>query len=271
MLDVADTLSFFPSMQLLLSKEKAEWLEVPAPMGPDCNDGSAISLNVELPGGPPSPFSDEDTLSTATSDQDEERIFSDVSTEAETDSSASCTSDCCQPSEKLSTRVSLIQRPTYRDQVLAYLGYASYFCDCDADFHVASRTMDNIFRYVISRIPRLLVRARAAGCMTVQCFLASDALSEEEHARLWRALKYNNVNQEGKITVDVIRNAICDAENDNDLDHGGREGEHIELLGGKVWKTPLETEVTLRGWNHFYRFVSLASQSQPSAQADTRC
>ena len=261
-MDLADPLLFLPCTQLLLSREKAEWLEVPLPMGPDCNDGPAISPHLELPGGPTSPFSDEDTLSTATSDPDEERIFSDVSTEAETDSAASCTSDCCQPSEKPSTRVALIQRPTYRDQVLAYLSYSTYFCDCDAEFRVASQTMDNIFRYVISRIPRLLVRARAAGCTTVQCFLASDALSEEEHARLWRAFKYNNVNQEGKITVDVIRNAICDAENEDDLDYCGREGERIELLGGKVWKTPLETELTLRGWNHFYRFVSLASKGR---------
>ena len=185
------------------------------------------------------------SFSEASSDT-EENVFSDASTE--TASSVSCTSECCQtPPPEVS------KAPSHRQKVLAYLGYATCFPEDSRDRELASKIIDNIFRYIISRIPRLLVRARQAGCTTVECFLTSAELEDEDYARLWRALKYSNLYQEGKITVEVIRSAICNAENSITE----RKGPFIELLGGKVWKASLDVELSTEGYDHFYRFVSL--------------
>ena len=111
--------------------------------------------------------------------------------------------------------------------------------------------LDNLFRFVISRIPRVLLRARHAQCDSVRAFIESDALEEEEYARLWRALKYTNINQEGKITVEIIRNAICDSE----IEGIQRQGAYVEILGDRVWKAPLASEMSVDGWDSLYRFV----------------
>lgn len=121
--------------------------------------------------------------------------------------------------------------------------------------------MDRVFRYTISRIPSLLVRAKSANCPSVMCFLESKNLQENEYARLWRGLKYNNVHAEGKLSVNAIRNAMYDAENE-DREH---TGPGLDLLGGKVWKEPVLGDLSRRAWDHFYRFVSaLKPASSPS-------
>lgn len=237
-------------LQLLVKKEQADWLDIPSTPGPLCQDEPAIlsgfqpALDVE-----PVASSEDSSDIGSIGDDGQDTVFSDVSSSS---SSVSCTSECCAPPSPAAGK--LIKIPTHREKVLAYLGYATYFANAEegTDYSLASKTMDSIFRFVISRIPRLLVRARAAGCASVQCFLASDELAEEDFARLWRALKYNNVHQEGKLTVQTVRNAISDAENE---DKQGRKGPHIELLGGKVWKVPLDTELSAAGYDHFYRFV----------------
>lgn len=70
-----------------------------------------------------------------------------------------------------------------------------------------------------------------SGGSQTQSFLASGQLEEDDYARMWRALKYTNLNQEGKANSQVVRNPICDAEN-QDFDE--RKGQFIELLGGKL-------------------------------------
>lgn len=231
-------------MQLLLRKEDAEWLNSPAPADPQCSETVPLLPATLLNAGETSLATNDEAASEASSESDD-NIFSDVSTES--NASESCASDCCceAPTPK-QPRVR-----TKRERLLAYLDYGAAFEKAD-ESTFARNVIDNIFRYTISRVPRLLVRARTSGCTSVNTFVASESLNEEECERLWRALKYNNAQQEGKITVDVIRNAICDAENEQE----DRTGAFIDLLGGKVYKSPLDKELSDVGWNHFYCFVS---------------
>lgn len=182
----------------------------------------------------------QDTASSRDAD-DAEDVFSDV--ESRSGSSDTCTSHCCEKAAS--------NPPTYRDRVLAYLDYHTYFTE-DEDKVFATKYMDNILRYTISRTPSLLVRAKNASCPSVSCFLNSEDLQEPEFARLWRGLKYNNVHPEGKLSVNTIRDALCDAEGSDNT----RKGAYIELLGSKVWKDSLKIDLSRRAWDHFYRFVS---------------
>lgn len=197
-------------------------------------------------------------------DNDQDGVFSDVS--AETDSSISCTSDCCQ-----SAVMNEAKPPTTLDRLLAYLNFPFLFDGSLSEAVLAASFIDNLFRYVISRIPRLLVRARSSEHASVRDFLTCEALHEDDHGRLWRAMKYNNIHQEGKMTVGTIRNAICDAEQ-GDMQ---RDGACIDLLGGKVWKTASTCDLSDDGWNLFYRFVSahvIASQEITAyAPVQTSC
>lgn len=238
--------------QLLKQNEQAGWLDRHIPVDPICDDAapavpSKISLEPVSLAASPSLLDISDSIEdiassmSASQDETEEELFSDV--EDESASSTSCSSACCETVPPLPV--------TYRTRVLAYLDFASYFTD-EADKSFATTYMDNIFRYVISRIPSLLIRARSANCPSVVCFLESDHLQEAEFGRLWRGLKYNNVHAEGKVSVDSVRNALCDAENDTRT----RSGAYIDLLGGKVWKDPASDDLSRRAWDHFYRFVS---------------
>jgi hypothetical protein len=219
-------------------------------MDPICDDAvpncsSKPSLEPISPATSPSilDISDsiEDTASSASQGEAEEELFSDV--ENGSASSNSCNSACCEVTPP---------RPlTYRTRVLAYLDFPSYFAD-EADKSFATKYVDNIFRYVVSRIPSLLIRARSANCPSVMCFFESDHLQENEFGRLWRGLKYNNVHPEGKLSVDAIRNALYDAESGIKT----RSGPCVELLGGKIWKDAAANDLSRRGWDHFYRFVS---------------
>lgn len=191
---------------------------------------------------PASDISSDGEASQEGRDDGAEDVFSDV--ESGSASSNSCTSTCCED---------ILVRPlTYRARVLAYLNFPSYFND-EADQAFSAIYMDNIFRYVISRIPSLLVRAKGANCPSIACFLESEDLREEEFARLWRGLKYNNVHAEGKISVNAVRNSICDADCEEEEE---RKGPCLELLGGKVWKDACQRDLSRRAWDHFYRFVS---------------
>lgn len=199
------------------------------------------------------PVDFEDSASTTPDEEGEaeEDLFSDV--ESKSGSSDSCTSPCCQPA----TLPTPAPAP-YRGRVLAYLDFPAFMLKED-DKAFASIYMDNIIRYAISRIPSLLVRAKRADCASVACFLDGGDLQEAEYARLWRGLKYNNVHAEGKLTVQVIKNAICDAENIS----SERAGPSIDLLGGRVWRDGLKIDLSRTAWDHFYRFVGLQSVLQP--------
>lgn len=235
-------------LQLLKQTEKAGWLDHHVPLDPVCEDVLPLpESKLSLETTPPSPSlsasdtSYADIVSPSIQDSNEE-LFSDL--DSDSASSNSCQSACC---EKITARPL-----TYRSRVLAYLDFPDYFAE-EEDKSYAIRYMNNIFRYTISRVPSLLVRARTAACPSVTCFLERQDLQEAEFGRLWRALKYNNVHAEGKLSVNAVRNALCDAEYEDEE----RKGPCIDLLGGKVWKDALQHDLSRRGWDHFYRFVSL--------------
>lgn len=227
-------------LQLLLRHEKAEWLSAEPQPAVFCQEDFSPPAILET--------CDANSEDDCSSDHEErENVFSDISTE--TASSVSCTEDCC-------TGTSNGYRPSAdRDHLLAYLNYPSVFGDSNTQ-HLAACTMDNIFRFVVSRIPRLLLRAREAAKVGVREFISGAYLEDEGCTLLWRAMKYHNVRNEGKITVEVLRNAICDAQHIDDTD---RKGASIEILGGTVWKSSLSEELDSDGWNLFYRFVSYAA------------
>lgn len=237
--------------------EKAQWLQVLPKPDPICEDEPTASLPSKIQVEPTSSISftspSDSGLRSFSSSRDNigspnsrfTDLDSDTEATSETNSTASCDSECCVAA----TRAEAL---SFRARVLAYLEYPSYFVD-ERDTVLAKEYLENIFRYVVSRTPRLLVRARNDNCDSVACFLENSELQEEDFARLWRALKYNNVLQEGKLSVQVIRDAIWEAEN---LVQGGRKGPYVDLLGGRVWKNSGETELSARGWDHFYRFVS---------------
>lgn len=219
------------------------------PIDPICDDPTPIltskaslePASVSNPVSPASEVTSDDGTSQDTREQAEEDIFSDI--ESGSISSDSCTSTCC-------AEVS-VRTLTYRARVLAYLDFPSYFTE-EVDQVFAAKYMNNIFRYVISRIPSLLVRAKNANCSEILCFLESEDLGEAEFGRLWRGFKYNNVHTEGKLSVNAIRNALSEAEGDME----DRTGPCLELLGGKVWKDGSQRDLSRRAWDHFYRFVS---------------
>lgn len=216
-------------------------------MDPICEEPASapepkLSSTIDFsPSSSSEPFSDEAGSSGA--EDAAEEVFSETASSASSDS---CASACCTKA--------LDAPPNYESRILAYLNYPACFIDAE-DSLFASKYIDNLFRYAISRIPSLLVRARSADCPSVICFLSEDNLQEGEYARLWRGLKYNNVHPEGKLTVGAIRNALWDAEHEDEA----RKGACIELLGGKVWKDAMIGDLSRRAWDHFYRFVSLFS------------
>jgi len=226
--------------QLLLTAEKAEWLQAPAAPAPTCDEDFAF-----VPAIPSPPLTTTSTSnSTEDSGSESDASISSDTAASETASSVSCASSCCQPA-------SPPKPPSARDRLLAYQQYSSHFVGDPHMATLAQATIDNIFRYVISRTPRLLVRARRSQLNTVTSFLTGDELQEVDFDRLWRALKYSNIHQVGKITVDVLRNAICNAEDEQPES----EGAFIEILGGKVWETANAADLSEDGWDLFYRLV----------------
>lgn len=214
-------------------------------LGPVCSDDTDIST---LDLGTSVVQRDKEDAASSSDHSDSDHLSSFSAGDSSSSSSASCTSGCCDtPLPKAPKTL------TSQDKLLAYFDIASGF-EVPGEADLAKGTIEGIFRHVISRIPRLLVRVLSLDLQSVQQLLQGDRLDMADYDRLWRAMKYTNVHQEGKITVQVVRNAICDAENVDREDE--RSGAFIVLLGGKVWKSPLDREMSPQGWNMFYRFVS---------------
>lgn len=135
-----------------------------------------------------------------------------------------------------------------------YLDFPSLFADDDAK-NLAARTIDNLFRKVISRFPSLILRARASGYSSVREFIEDkdSHLSEEDYARLWNGLKYSHGSKEGRLSVNTVRDAICEAEN---RDKMSKDTQGVDFLGGRVLKRALELDLSSSGWDLLYRFVS---------------
>ena len=229
---------------LFVKQEQAEWLDIPLATGPICTEEVAVPL-VKAALQPQILADSVSSLELCSSDSDESESLdgsnSDGATDLDTASSVSCTSDCCQPPAP--------QQLTTRRRLQAYLNYSCLFSEPE-DQQLAARTIDNIFRLVISRTPRLFVRIRSLNAQSVS--EAVDLLEEEDCGRLWRVLKHGNAISEGKINVDVLRSAISAAEQPD----GPCNDACIELLGGRVYKTPSAAELSSQGWDMMYRFVS---------------
>lgn len=166
--------------------------------------------------------------------------------------------------------------PTQREcscklRILKFFSTADSFTDTDQpvrpELKLANDMLENIIRYVISRTPRVLVRARASSCKSVRAFLENEdgSLQDEDYQHLCRALTYAHSGRGGLIAPKIMRDAICDAENPEEAalpnNTSRTSNEHVAFLGGKVWRKPLRQRVSPRGWDLFYRFVCLCAQS----------
>ena len=121
--------------------------------------------------------------------------------------------------------------------------------------------LDGLLRYVISRVPRILVRAKSSSCAGVYAFLvdAENVLVDEDYHVLCRAATFDNVHRGGCITTRIARNVICEAENPALQAAERASEEHIDLLGGRIWRKPLKKGLTPRGWDMVYRLVSFST------------
>lgn len=148
------------------------------------------------------------------------------------------------------------QQEDYRTLLLGYYKYPEIFVSDPAEHQLAVKVIDNIFRYVLARHARLLFHVRRINVDNVRAFLEHESLETAQLKQLWEGMKmrgYHGIGKEGKITIDVLKAAIQDAEYPED---GQREGDFIEILGGKVWSKRLKGDVSERGWDHLYPFVS---------------
>lgn len=239
-------------MQLLVRDEKASWLNVPVAKDPICTQEADLEIPARSPTGvvvnkssiqaeikpDTSPRRLSSTSSVTSSDG--EGAFSESLEDEDTASSVSCTSMCCQSAPEIVSD---------RQRLRKYLDFSNLF-DRIEESALAKCAIENIFRTVISRTPRLLVRVRACGASDVNSLV--DVLPDEDCARLWRAMTYSNVHNEGKITVKMIYSAICEATTVTQE----RNGSSISLLGGTVWKESMFSDLSNEGWDLFYRFVS---------------
>jgi hypothetical protein len=144
----------------------------------------------------------------------------------------------------------------YRSRLLRYYDYPNQFSDRPGEQEYATRIIDNIFRYVLSRHKRLLFHVRRTNATSVRGFLEDEAVQEVQLQQLWEGMKmrgWHGIGKEGKISIEVIKAAVEDADFPDDAP---REGESVEILGGRVWSRRLKSELSDRGWDHFYQFVS---------------
>ena len=122
-----------------------------------------------------------------------------------------------------------------------------------ADVVLMLDVMDNLLRFVISRNSSLLVRAKASACKSPYQFLCDTdgVLSRDDYQVMCDGMRHA---PHGMISVRKVRNAICEAEQPPGA---FREGIHIEVLGGKVWRNHLRQGLFPRGWDMMYRMVGL--------------
>ncbi|BGP12271.1 hypothetical protein JCM10213_000034 [Rhodosporidiobolus nylandii] len=130
-------------------------------------------------------------------------------------------------------------------------------------------TIETLFRHVTLRIPSLATLALSSSLSSVPAFLdfLEKRLTDEEDTngvakdveRLWKALKFAKVTPDGEkeeeedglLGVGVLVQAL-----DVVFRSVGEEKEHVELLGGKVWKTPQQAEWPREAWDLFYQFIA---------------
>lgn len=150
-----------------------------------------------------------------------------------------------------------ISAAIYRKRLLEYFPFMDRLDERPEEKAYSARIIDNIFRYVLSRHKRLLFHVRRLqDVKTVREFVEHESLQETQLKQLWEGMKmrgWHGIGREGKITIDVIKAAIEDADHPDDAP---RDGFSIDVLGGKVWSKRLKSELSDRGWDRLYNLVS---------------
>ena len=129
--------------------------------------------------------------------------------------------------------------------------------------------MSGVFRHVVLRSAALAPLALATATRTggdsapesVDAFLdmlerRTDERGGHEVRRLWRGLKFarsaDDKEEEGYLGVGVLYECLADVFRTGDE----LNGQHVRLLGGKVFKEPSSADLPAEGWDLFYQFVS---------------
>ncbi|GAA5975088.1 hypothetical protein JCM11641_000027 [Rhodosporidiobolus odoratus] len=288
--------------KVTLARSQASWvLDVPATPSFVCSDGPASSAQLAKkdpaapltpPPSPPSRVRDLPSSRSTRSRRPARKANSSSTTspstppftnvEAENDAffASLCSTTACPPSpnDLLSRLRRYLVPPT---DLLPSIRPATW-----------TVTIEALFRHAILRVPSLATLAFSPELKSVAAFIdlleqriaLEEAGGTEEAEKLWKALKFAKVSPTGEeemeakeskqdgglLGVGVLAEAL------DTVFSAHKEGQHVLLLGGKVWKNPLQKKWPREAWDLFYQFVAcpgcslIATHSLPTWATNRR-
>ena len=88
---------------------------------------------------------------------------------------------------------------------------------------------------------------------TSSSVIATGLLSEADYGLMCESMRFDRAWPHALLSIRRVRSAICEAAQPTG---SIREGAHISVLGGKVWRNPLRRSLSPSGWDLLYRLVS---------------
>lgn len=245
-------------MQLLLEKSNAGWILHAPTIEFVCNEEEPVLAPLEVPSPPLTPPSSPLVLPSTPMTKSQRKKASRKAQKGVREREH--TLECCE--DQLDPHGAAID----------YLARLRRYLVQPADLSNTIRPsswhsfISALFRYVVLRIPSLLLLALdpSSQILSVEQFL--DLLEERmcfhcegEITLLWRSMKFAKgpiVNtgrpEQGLLGVGVLADVLIDVFRDP-----AEDGVHVDLLGGRVYKTPTSTPTAWEEyWDLFYSFAS---------------